>query len=130
MNPNITPHWILSRRLRRSFTYAAYITIFGLLAGFVETILSMTVLRDFETMKISMAAFILFFVAVTILLAAGFYLWVGMMFFLFKVDRRSLFSKCLLLPFFIIGNTLTATLYYFFVYREIGRRLDQPSPAL
>jgi len=57
-------------------------------------------------------------VLVGIMLATGIYLLSGMVYFLFRYDLRSLISKCLLLALFVIGTTLTATLYFFFVYRQ------------
>jgi amino acid transporter len=130
MNPDIMSHWILSRRLRRSFGYAAYITIFGLLVVFITTVLSMTIYRDVETFRVPTLVGLLFILLVAVLFAASLYFWLGMMLFLLKFDRRSVLSKCALFPLFLLGTTLTATIYYFLVYREIGRQADQPSPAL
>jgi hypothetical protein len=131
MTPNVTTSpWILSRRLRTSFTYAAYITIFGLLAGFALTVLSMTVYRDVETFPVPTLVGVLLISLVAILFAASLYFWLGMMFFLLKFDRRSVLSKCALFPLFLLGTTLTASIYYFLVYREIGRQADQPPPIL
>jgi hypothetical protein len=94
------------------------------------TAFSMTVYRDVESFRVPTLVGVLFISLVAILFAAGLYFWLGMLFFLLKFDRRSVISKCALFPLLLLGTTLTATIYYFLVYREIARRADHSSPAL
>ncbi len=110
------------------FFYTAYTTIVGLICSVFASFLVPMWLADRESIKVSMNAGVAFIGVVTVLLAAGAYILLGMVFFLFKYDRRPMFSKCLLLPAFLFGTSLTATLYYFLVYRKFVRML--PDDAL
>jgi hypothetical protein len=118
--------WITSKPMARSFSLAAPITVFGIALSLLAGVLGGIVLGDFGTVPVSLFTFIVAFAYITILLATSFYLWAGMLFFMFRVDRRRVLSKCLWLLGFLIGTSLTAALYYFKVYRPLlqGRCLS------
>ena len=119
MRENVDSHWIASPRTRRSLSYAAYVTVFGLVCVLATMVLAVTLFRDVESMKTSVFVGVLFIGLVVVLFAGTIDLWFCMLIFLLKYDHRSAFSKCLLLLGFFFGTSLTATLYYFLVYRDL-----------
>ena len=127
MERSMKPHWMLTHSSKVSFTYAAYITVFGLLLALLLTVLGETFFSNTQAFRIPTFFGLLSIGVAAVLLAAGLYLWLGMIFFLLKFDQRSLISKCALMPLFLLGTTVTATLYYFLVYREASRG-GGPSP--
>src|SRR6266478_5362809 len=102
MHEDIDSDWIASRRVRTSLSYAAYITVFGLLCVLTAIILAGTVFRDVESMKTTMFVGVLFIGLVCLLFAGTIYLWLCMLFFLLKYDKRSSLSKCFLFVAFLL----------------------------
>jgi hypothetical protein len=121
MHEGIDSLWITSPRARTSLSYAAYIAVLGLFCVLTAMVLAVTLFRDVESMKTTMFVGVLFIALVCGLFAGTIYLWLCMLVFLLKYDKRSALSKCILFLAFVLGTSLTATLYYFFVYRELAR---------
>jgi hypothetical protein len=111
--------WVISKPVARSFSLAAPVTVFGIALSVLGAVLGETLFRDLGTVPISLFTFVLLFAYVVMMLAIGVYLWAGMLFFLFRVDRRHVLSKCLWVVGFLVGTSLTAALYYFRVYRPL-----------
>jgi hypothetical protein len=108
-------------RTLKGFTIAAYITIIGIVGVLLATVFAKS-LPDGHTVPIRMPTFVVFFVAVAIMIAAGVYLWIGMLYFLLKVDRRSLLSKVIWLLALLFFNSWAAVVYFFAVYRGRASR--------
>jgi len=112
---------LATSRTLKSFTVAAYITVIGIGGVLLTTVFAKT-LPDGHAIPIRMPTFVVFFVAVAIMLAAGVYLWIGMLYFLLKVDRRSPLSKIIWLLALLFFNAWAATVYFFAVYRGRASR--------
>jgi hypothetical protein len=102
-----------------------YITLVGIGAVLIATAFSQT-LSDGHSVPTRTPIFVLTFVAVTIMLAGGLFLWIGMLYFLLTIDRRSPLSKIAWLVVLLIFNSWAATVYFFAVYRV---RVVRPSHA-
>lgn len=85
--------------------------------------LDATLFRDTDRIPIGLWTFFPFMLLVALLMGIGVYLCLGMLFFMFRHDKRHRLFKCLLTPLFILGTTVTAVIYYFSVYRPSIRRL-------
>jgi hypothetical protein len=113
-----------SPRTLRSFAIAAYITLAGMGAVLIAAVFAQT-LPDGHSVPIRTPIFVLIFVAVAIMLAAGLFLWIGMLYFLLKIDRRSPLSKIAWLVVLLIFNSWAATVYFFTVYRRVAHPFAQ-----
>ncbi|MGD0404837.1 MAG: hypothetical protein ABSB66_16765 [Candidatus Acidiferrales bacterium] len=113
-----TPQAATSRMLK-SFSVAAYITLIGIGGVLLATVFART-LADGHSVPIRMPTFVVFFAVVAIMLAAGVYLWIGMLYFLLKIDRRSRLSKIIWLLALLFFNTWAAAVYFFTVYRGLA----------
>jgi hypothetical protein len=107
---------LLSPKTLRSFNVAAYITLVSIGAVLIATLFART-LPDDHSIPISKPIFLVIYVVVAIMLAAGLYLWIGMLYFLLKIDRRTPLSKIAWLVVLLIFNSWAATVYFFAVYR-------------
>ena len=103
----------------KSFSVAAYITLIGIGGVLLGTVFART-LADGHSVPIRMPTFVVFFAVVAIMLAAGVYLWIGMLYFLLKIDRRSRLSKIIWLLALLFFNTWAAAVYFFTVYRGLA----------
>jgi hypothetical protein len=112
---------LATSRMLKSFTITAYITVIGIGAVLFATVFAKS-LPDGRTLQIRTPTFIAFFVAVAIVLAAGVYLWIGMLYFLLKVDRSSPLSKVIWLLALLFFNSWAAAVYFFAVYRKLAPR--------
>jgi hypothetical protein len=122
--PEVTVPWLLSRRGAKSLSIAAWTTISSWILMVLGTLyLDSTLFRDTDRIPIGLLTFSLFMLLVALLMGIGVYLFLAMLFFMFRHDKRPRLFKYLLTPLFILGTTVTAVIYYFSVYRPSIRRL-------
>ena len=114
--------WIVTTRAEKSFLIAACIDVFLISLSFLETALWKAYFPGVERISIGVPTFVVLAGSVVIAFAAAAYIWLGMLLFMFKIDRRPVVSKCLLFIAFVFGTWVTATVYYFKVYRPFVRR--------
>jgi hypothetical protein len=119
---------LLSPKTLRSFTVAAYITLASIGAVLIAAAFAQT-LPDGHSIPIRTPIFVVIFVVVAIMLAAGLYLWIGMLYFLLKIDGRSTQSEIAWLIVLLIFNSWAATVYFFAAYRGRVARLAHATQA-
>lgn len=118
------PSWTLTTGARKTLRVAAFMTILGLGLSLLATFLGVIVFPDVERVPAGMLPVALFICLVAACLVAAFYLCLGMVFFMFTADRRPVVWKCLLFLAFLVGSSVTASLYYLVVYRPFLKRQD------
>jgi hypothetical protein len=126
MTTDATP-FLLSPKMLRSFTIATYITIAAIVTVLLGIVVSGTSLpgQSWQIKSFTSPALILFLAlygVVATMIAAGFYLWFGMLYFLLRFDRRSTWSKVAWFLTLLAFNSWAATVYFFAIYRTACKR--------
>jgi hypothetical protein len=124
-----------SRKVLALFKAAFILTALGFLLEISVALFQPEGTYTFGSALMTQLLFWLLFVIVAILVVAGFFLWVGMLYFLIKYDGRSAFRKTVWFLVCLFGVSFGAALYYWFVYRRfleiaglVGRRGQAAAP--
>lgn len=110
--------WTEQPLAQTGFLISAYATLIVFLLTLGAVLLGDALFPNNGRVPISWLAFALFFTCILVGCVAEVYLWVGMLFFFFQVDRRSFASRGLWLVALIGANAWAAAVYYFVVYRQ------------
>jgi Phospholipase_D-nuclease N-terminal len=113
---NVAQYWLLKRRPRLLFSYAAAVTTMLFVLGIIANVL----LAYQGTIAVPEALpFKIFGVLLGVMGAlAALWLWVGMCWYWMRLDRSSRRSKILWFVILLFGNWVGATAYYFLVYQR------------
>ena len=98
-------------------------TVVSFVAVATATVLAETQAVSLEDGAFGLGAFWFLFVLIGIFMLAQCYLWVGMIWFLIRLDNRSPGSKLAWIIFTCLGGPWGAAIYHFVAYRPLIRRV-------
>jgi hypothetical protein len=112
----VAENWVLQRRPRSLFSYAAVVTTILFIIGVIANVM----MAYHGAIPIPKTIpFKIFGVLVGVVGAsAALWLWVGMCWYWVQLDQSSRWSKIFWFIILLLGNWAGATAYYFLIYRR------------